>query len=229
MVAATPRAVRVLAVADEVVAALWQPSVRRHAADVVFACGDLPFDYLSYLGDTLDAPLAYVPGNHDPDLSGVRQLRSGLALRAGLPATAPGPLGGVNVDGRIATIAGLRVGGLGGSLRYRPGPNQYTQGEQRRRAAWLSARARWPSHHPGLDVVLSHAPPLGCGDGDDLPHVGFAALHSLVAATRPAYLLHGHLHPYGVRWADRQLGPTTVINVVGYRLLAVTPRGRASR
>ena len=47
----------------------------------------------------------------------------------------PGPCGAVNADGRIVRIAGLRIAGLGGSIRYNDGPNQWTERQQRRRAA----------------------------------------------------------------------------------------------
>ncbi|MGC1286225.1 MAG: metallophosphoesterase, partial [Streptosporangiaceae bacterium] len=55
-------------------------------ADLILACGDLPFEYLGSLMNALDVPLVFVPGNHDPDLSGYRSSRAGLTLRAGMPA-----------------------------------------------------------------------------------------------------------------------------------------------
>ena len=41
--------------------------------------------------NALDVPLVFVPGNHDPDLSGYRTSRAGLTLRPGLPARPPWP------------------------------------------------------------------------------------------------------------------------------------------
>ena len=38
-----------------------------------------------------------------------------------------GPSGLVNLDGRVRTIGGLRIAGLGGCVRYNDGPHQYTQ------------------------------------------------------------------------------------------------------
>ena len=214
--------VRVLAISDEVVESLWQPTVRSLEPDLVVACGDLPFDYLDYLVSTLNVPMAYVPGNHDPDVSG-RRSRAGLSLEAGLPADETGPPGAVNVDGRIADVAGLRVAGLGGSIRYREGPNQYTERQQRGRARRLAVRARLRrlrDHRP-VDLLLTHSPPAGVGDGEDAPHRGFACLHDLTGALRPRFLLHGHVHPYGREAPDRRLGETRVCNVVGHRMLQV--------
>jgi Icc-related predicted phosphoesterase len=72
-----------------------------------------------------------------------------------------------------------------------------------------------------VDVLLSHAPPLGVGDDDDPAHVGIQALHTLVARLSPSFLLHGHIHPYGERKTDRMMGTTQVVNVIPRRVLEV--------
>ena len=41
---------------------------------------------------------------------------------------------------------------------------------------------------------VTHAPPMGLGDGEDLAHRGFAALRELLDKYHPAYLVHGHVH-----------------------------------
>ncbi|MGH8922767.1 MAG: metallophosphoesterase family protein, partial [Actinomycetes bacterium] len=116
---------RLLAVADTVEAGWGPADVRRFRPDVVVACGDLPFEYLAWLGDAVEVPVVFVPGNHDPDLAGYRQTRSGLVLRAGIPTEPPWPTGSINADGRVVEVGGLRIAGLGGCLRYGDGPNQY--------------------------------------------------------------------------------------------------------
>lgn len=216
---------RILAVSDEVEQSLWQPTVRRIAPDLVIGCGDLPLDYLGYLAEALEVPVVFVPGNHDPDLSGYRRARSGLMLRAGIPVEPPWPAGTVNADGRVVDVAGLRIAGLGGCLRYRPGPNQYTQTQQAVRARRLAVRAGLRRLRDGrrVDLLITHAPPRGVGDADDPPHHGFAAYHRLVHRLRPPLLLHGHVHPYGVHpygaaRVDHRLADTLVCNVVGHRV-----------
>jgi Icc-related predicted phosphoesterase len=86
----------------------------------------------------------------------------------------------------------------------------------RGRALWLEARARL---RRGVDLLLTHAPPLGLGDGEDPAHQGFAAFHRLVAQLRPRLLLHGHVHPVHRRAPDRTLGRTLIVNTIPYRLL----------
>jgi hypothetical protein len=200
--------VGVLAVSDEVDEGLYADLSPVRSAQLILACGDLPFEYLGYLMNGLDVPLVFVPGNHDPDLTGYRQTRAGLVLRAGLPARLPWPDGAINADGAIVEAAGLRVAGLGGCRRYSPGPNPYSDRRQRR-----------------VDVLLTHAPPLGIGDGSDPVHQGFAAHLGLAAALRPAVMLHGHVLPYDAATPDRPLGGTDIRNVTGRYLLQVSPGG----
>jgi hypothetical protein len=209
--------VRVLAVSDEVDEALSADPSPVRGAELILACGDLPFDYLGYLMSALEAPLVFVPGNHDPDVSGYRTSRAGLPVRAGLPTVPPWPPGAVNADGAVVDAGGLRIAGLGGCLRYRDGPNQYSERQQAARARRLARRARWRRWRDGrgVDVLLTHAPPAGVGDGDDPPHRGFACLHGLVGRMAPPLLLHGHVHPFGEDTPDRFLGATVVRNVVG--------------
>src|SRR5215470_20422328 len=210
-------AVRVLAVSDETSEELLASPDLVRSARLIIACGDLPFDYLGALLNRLEIPLVFVPGNHDPDVSGYRSSRAGLTLQAGLPARAPWPDGALNADRRILDVAGLRVAGLGGCLRYSEGPNQYTERQQRRRARALSVRAAWRTRRDGkgVDVLLTHAPPRRIGDADDPPHQGFAALHPLVAGLQPALLLHGHVMVHGPAATERRLGRALARNVTG--------------
>jgi len=214
---------RILAIADEPFPGL--PDVTGAKPDLVVSCGDLPWDDLERIVDIANVPLVYVPGNHDPALV------SRSSHVAVWPASIenphlvdpPGPRGCTSVDGRIEDVRGLRIAGLGGSVRYREGPNQYTQSEMARRARRLADRAMLKGlrDRRRVDILLTHAPPRGLGDEDDPAHRGFDALHRLVRRLRPRFLLHGHIHPYGIERPDRMLGETRVINVVPFKVLEV--------
>jgi calcineurin-like phosphoesterase family protein len=233
--------VRVLAISDVTDQLLLADLRPVASAQLILACGDLPFDYLGYLLNALDVPLVFVPGNHDPDLSGYRTSRAGLTMRSGLPARAPWPPGAVNADGRVVDVAGLRVAGLGGCLRYSGGPNQYTDRQQAGRARALRATACWRRLQDGhgVDVLLTHAPPLGVGDGADPAHRGFSAYRGLIAALQPAVLLHGHVHPvvpvpsrgqvssHQANIQGALMGRTVVRNVAGRHLLDIELPGPA--
>lgn len=211
---------RILAVADEPYPGL--PDLTTSRPDVVLSCGDLPWDDLERIIDVTNVPLLFVPGNHDPALTSSPQ---GIVWPVTIVnphlVDPPGPRGGASVDGRIVDVAGLRIAGLGGSVRYRKGPNQYTQVEMARRARRLARRAtvKRLRDGKGVDILITHAPPKGLGDEDDHPHEGFEAFHELVRRLRPKLLLHGHIHPYGIPRPDRYLEQTRVVNVIPYRVI----------
>ncbi len=166
---------KILTVSDKECPALWDYYTpgRLSDYDLILACGDLQASYLSFLVTMARCPVLYVPGNHD----------GGYEKNP--------PEGCDNIDGHYVTYNGLRILGLGGSVRYRPGPHQYTERQMRRRIGrlwWLLRR------HKGVDIVVTHAPPLGLGDDDDYAHRGFQALRWLIEKHHPQYLVHGHVH-----------------------------------
>jgi Icc-related predicted phosphoesterase len=201
--------VRVLAVSDEEVPAMRSRTRDLHV-DLVVATGDLPWDYLETLVALLGVPAAYVPGNHDPRIG---------------RDTPQAPAGMVSVDGTVRVLAGLRIAGLGGCVRYNDGLHQYMQDEYDRRAATLLAIVGTAAP---LDVLLTHAPPLGLGDDDDPSHLGIAALHGVLDTLRPTWHLHGHIHPFGMLKADRHVGATTVRNVIPWQVIDVEPQSPAT-
>lgn len=211
--------VTVLAVADEVVESIHHPQVRRLRPDLVLAAGDLPWDYLEFLSSCLDVPVVFVPGNHDPQVVTQRSGLMGVLTGDGMPSADPRPLGCTSADGVVVEVAGLRIAGLGGSIRYNRGANQYTQRQLARRARRLLRR----NGDRPVDVLLTHSPPFGLGDEDDPPHRGFEALHDVIDRLQPTWHLHGHIHPYGLQKSDRHVGRTTVRNVIPWQLLDVEP------
>ncbi|MBQ9458384.1 MAG: metallophosphoesterase [Oscillospiraceae bacterium] len=177
----------------------YQPG-RLDGLDLILSCGDLDAHYLSFLVTMGTAPLLYVPGNHDVGYD--RQPPEGCDC----------------IDGKLVTVHGLRVLGLGGSMCYSGGAHQYTERQMARRLMRL-----WPQlmRAGGVDVVLAHVPPRGIGDADDLPHRGFCCYHKLIETFRPRYFVHGHIHMnYGMD-IPRTLrcGETTVINAYERYLL----------
>ena len=187
---------RILVLSDIADKALWDYLDRRllEGVELVLACGDLPAEYLSFLTCFTFAPILYVHGNHD---DGYEQHP---------------PEGCVCVEDDIYVHQGVRILGLGGSMRYKPGPNMYSDREMNRRVLKLWWKLR---KHKGFDILLAHAPALGVGDRPDLPHRGFQAFLRLMDRYHPRYLVHGHVHPqYAALDFNRvlQYGQTTVVN-----------------
>lgn len=198
---------KILAVSDEEAPALWDYGSREKLRefDLIISCGDLKAEYLSYLVTMARCPVLYVHGNHDG-----RYKRNP-------------PEGCDCIDDRYVTYNGLRILGLGGCRWYHPGPHQYSEKEMARRIR----RLRWQlRRHKGVDIVVTHAPPEGCGDDRDNAHRGFAAFQPLLEKYRPAYLLHGHVHYRRGLGREREqcLGETKVINVSERYVLEVADR-----
>jgi Calcineurin-like phosphoesterase len=186
----------------------------------VLSCGDLPTDYLEYLVSRLDVPLLYVAGNHDPSFEPPDT--TWMPLRA-TTQPGPGPEGCINIDGRLVEVQGLRIAGLGGSIRYKQGDNQYTQGQMRWRSLKLEVRARLGrvKHGRKLDILVTHAPPFGLADASDSAHAGFVAFLRLIRNFQPLLAVHGHIHPYGRSLPEWRVNATRVVNVVPSRVIEI--------
>jgi Icc-related predicted phosphoesterase len=210
---------KILAVADEVDESLYGEKLDTLKPDLVVSCGDLPFEYLEYLVSRTNVPLLYVPGNHDPELKPPDT--TWMPLQAETPAL--GPEGCENVDGRIVEVSGLRVAGLGGSLRYNRGHNQYTQAQMQRRVLSLELWIRLKRVRNGrkLDVFITHAPPFGVTEAEDAAHVGFVAFHRIIKSFHPIVHVHGHIHPYGRVLPERQIEETRIVNAVPSRVIEI--------
>jgi len=213
---------RILCVADTVDPLVDSINIRERFGDVDLAlgAGDLPLDYLSYIVSALNRPLLFVFGNHN--LGELPHYRPS-------PETRPAPvhdytkaLGATYAGFKIKREAGLIVMGLGGSLRYNAGQNQFTQAQM-----WLRVLAKVPAlllnglfRGRAVDIVLTHAPPRGVHDGKDMCHRGFDAFLWLMRAFKPRYLVHGHVHLYDAREPRvARYRDTTVINVYGHYVL----------
>ena len=195
---------RILAISDTPEGWLWERWDRERVAgvDLVISCGDLPATYLEHIVTLANVPLVYVQGNHDTAYDD------------------HAPEGCVSIDGQLRDFRGLRVMGLGGSIRYNDEVHGFTEAEMARKAARMALLA---SATGGVDLVVTHAPLRGYGDLADLPHRGFEALGRLVERTRPRYLLHGHVHlEYGriERVREHPCG-TTIVNVCGSYVLEI--------
>jgi Icc-related predicted phosphoesterase len=190
---------KVLSVSDRVVQELYDqfnPDLVQ-GVELIFACGDLPPEYLTFLRDRVGAPLYYVLGNHD-----IRYLE------------AP-PVGCLDVHRRLVRVGDYRLLGLSGSRWYNGGPNQYHESEMRRilRGLWLQLRLAG-----GVDIIITHAPPRHVGDGNDRCHKGFTCYRRLINKYRPRWFIHGHIHARFARQSERIsiLNTTRVMNTYGY-------------
>ena len=165
----------ILVLSDQVSAALWEhfEKSRLDRVDLILACGDLPAEYLSFLATFFHGPVLYIRGNHDDSYEDHP------------------PEGCICIEDDIYVYRGIRILGLGGSLRYKPGRNQYTEREMNRRV-----RRLWLKLHrnKGFDTLMTHAPAYGIGDGEGAVHTGFLTFVRLLEKYSPRFFVHGHMH-----------------------------------
>ena len=192
---------KILLVSDHEEPYIWDYFDRERFKDIelVLSCGDLKAEYLSFIVTMIKAPLFYVPGNHNA--SYIRNP----------------PEGCVSADGTLLTYNGIRIVGLGGCMNYSYQEFQYTEEEMEKRIRKLR---RIIKKNKGFDILLTHAPALGLGDGDDRAHHGFDSFVNMLDQYSPRYFFHGHQHLcYKVQSRIRQYKDTTIVNAYGYHII----------
>ena len=202
---------RVLAVADEESRFIWDYFDRSlfRGVDVILACGDLKASYLSFLTTMVAAPLFYVHGNHDSHF------------------LEQPPEGCDSLEAKMRVVKGVRFIGFGGCLSRSPKPFHYTEQEVARQ---ISRRMQEISFHGGFDVLVTHAPGQGLGDGGDQFHQGFRAYRTLIDMFAPSHHFHGHVHlPHGQTSRSTEYENTCVYNAFGYSVLDLTFDGPGPR
>lgn len=169
--------------------------------DLIVSAGDLKASYLSFLVTMTPAPVLYVCGNHDKyDVTP--------------------PEGCICIEDDIYEYKGVRILGLGGSNRYKPGKNQYTEREMRNRIRklWFKLYRK-----KGFDILVTHAPAYGVNDGQDQCHKGFSCFLDLIKKYQPKYFVHAHVHMNYGRQHPRedQIENTKVINAYNHYIIEI--------
>jgi Icc-related predicted phosphoesterase len=194
-------ALKILLVSDVESKSLWDHYNPEKLKDVelIISCGDLKAEYLSFLVTMTKARLFYVHGNHDDDYI-------------------HNPPGGCEcIDGKLVNYNGIRILGLGGSIKYKDGPFKYTKREMEKRILKLRPRIFL---NKGFDILVTHAAAYKLGDGDDFCHTGFESFNALIDKYSPKYYIHGHQHlNYGRNERTIQYKNTTVINAYDHHYL----------
>ncbi len=186
---------KILVIADEESPYYWDYYSKDKLADIdlIISCGDLDANYLSFLVTFSSAPVLYVHGNHDTGYK-----------------TNP-PEGCICIDDQLYVYKGIRILGLGGSMRYHSGDFQYTERQMRSRYNRLKFKIFLKG---GIDILVAHSPAYQINDGRDLPHQGFHVFRDIMIKHHPKYFLHGHIHKaYGHKFRRfDQFEKTTIVN-----------------
>ncbi|TVQ37205.1 MAG: metallophosphoesterase [Spirochaetaceae bacterium] len=216
---------KILCVSDHVDPLVYNTGVRERFSDIdlVIGAGDLPMEYLGFLASSLNTPVLFVFGNHNlSHIDNFRPRPSPAIEGSQVDFRFTNTFGSTYIHGRIIRAKGVLIAGLGGSLRYNAGENQFTDGQMYRQVLRMLPRLLWNRlfHGRYVDILVTHAAPYGVHDKPDRCHTGFRAFRWFIRRFRPRYLLHGHIHLYDLN-ARRVsvVDGTTVINVYSHYVL----------
>ncbi len=233
---------RILCISDIIDPLVYSDNIKERFKDVdlILGAGDLPMPYLGFISTSLNRPVLFVFGNHN--LMTYDQFRHGTSAHHPIDHMFSGKLsrsfrehgethqflprtfGSTYIGGKTMRHKGLLLAGMGGSIRYNNGKNQYTQRRMNYKLAFMFPRLLWNRvrHGRWVDVFLTHSPPYKLNDGEDPPHNGFKAFRWFIKIFKPRYLLHGHIHLYDINCERMiQYKHTDIINVYGHYILDI--------
>jgi Icc-related predicted phosphoesterase len=217
---------KILCISDQIDPLVYSNTIKDRFGDVdlVLCAGDLPLDYLDFIISSLNKPLLFVFGNHHAEDIKYFKGNGTFTPACSWDEAERGihGSGAVHVGSRLRREGGLIIAGLGGSMRYNRGENQYTNFEMTLEIIKLLPGLLFNRLFRGrfLDILLTHAPPKGIHDKEDRCHWGFQAFLTFMRIFKPKYLIHGHIHLYDL--ADIRVtayGNTQVINAYSHFII----------
>jgi len=214
---------RILVISDKVATSLYNPATQKDLQNIRFiiSCGDLPYEYLEYLVSIFNVPLYFVRGNHARRY----ETESGVIHQH--------PWGSIDLHLRsIKNEMGYLITGIQGCHLYNNGAYQYSQATMWRFVFQLvpSLMANFALSGRYLDIFVTHAPPWGIHDKQDVPHQGIKAFLWLLKVFQPRYHFHGHVYDFTKNTPMiTQFGNTAIINTYGYRLYDIAKKDPAGK
>ena len=231
--------IKILCVSDTIDPLVYSTNIRKryNDIDIVLAAGDLPMNYLGFIASSLNCPLLFVFGNHNlaryetfkhrhrdtPNDPLDRQWGGAEpAAERGSNSYLKRTFGSTYIGDKTTRVRNILFAGLGGSIRYNNGKNQYTDFQMYYKIIRLMPRLLMNKLLYGrfVDILLTHAAPREINDLDDPCHRGFRAFLWFIKLFRPRYVVHGHIHLYdsNTERVSHYLG-AEVINVYGRYVL----------
>jgi len=183
------------------------------AADVAICCGDFTkggtrsetVAFLRWFGGLEVGARVLCAGNHDFFAEREPEEMRTLAEEAGV----------IYLHNEGAEVAGLRVWASPVTPRFRSMAFNETRGAPIRRV--------WEQIPTGLDLLVTHGPPLGLGDRTFFgAEVGCADLRDVVAERAPRVHAFGHIHEDAGEHRAPEAPRTRFLNVATSRLLLGT-------
>ena len=153
---------KILCVADTVAPLVYSSHIKERFSDVdlVIGAGDLPMEYLEFISSSLNKPVLFVFGNHN--LKRLAYFKKG---RVGFEShfmevndSENHSFGSIYLDNTILKVKGLLIGGLGGSIRYNSGENQFSERQMYLKIFRMLPRLFWNRMFHGrfFDIHVAH-------------------------------------------------------------------------
>jgi len=213
---------KILCISDQIDPQVYSPAIRERFSDVdlILSAGDLPLDYLDFIISSLNKPLFFVFGNHH--IEDMKHYKRLWDVPIAPEERAYFGCGAVHLGTKVKIEGNFILAGLGGSMRYNNGYNQFTDFEMFFEMTKLIPRLLWNRlfHGRFLDILLTHAPPKGIHDKNDKCHWGFKTYLWFMKVFKPRYLVHGHIHLYDLcdvrctKWEE-----TMVVNAYSHYII----------
>lgn len=216
---------KILCVADQRSPLVYSTGIKERFKDIslILGAGDLPLDYYGYIVSSLNKKLYFVFGNHN--LKNYKRFSGKNQTYLFDPdSLEQHNFGSIFITGKVIREkkSGLIIVGMGGSINYNHGENQYTDWQMYWKLFRLIPRLIFNRIFYGryLDIFLTHSPPRGYNDREDPCHRGFKAFLWFLDKFKPKYMIHGHIHLYD-RNEPREIiyKNTRIINVFDYYVL----------
>jgi uncharacterized protein len=208
---------KILCISDKVSNIIYSKNIVKRFSDIdlILSCGDLPFNYYDFIMSTLNKPLYYVMGNHEPGkYSKERSLFDKYKVK--------------DLTGKIINFNGLIIGGCSGGKNEKTiedwNSTEFGQSLNIYRIKWNLFKKQLFKKKK-IDIFVSHSPAFSLNDAtseNDSYHHGFKTYKNFIDKFSPTYHIHGHLHIYDKnKKRILQYRNTTIINVYEYYILNI--------
>jgi Icc-related predicted phosphoesterase len=191
---------KILCISDQIDPLIYTNTIKERFKDIdiILSAGDLPMDYLEFIVSSLNKPLLFVFGNHNIEELDYYKNEGDYPLMWPDKDGYIHNSGAIHTGSKVVMEEGLIFAGLGGSMRYNRGKNQYTEFQMYLEIFKLLPKLILNRIFRGrfLDILLTHASPAGIHDKEDRCHWGFKSFLWFMRVFKPKYLIHGHIHLY---------------------------------
>jgi len=219
---------KLLCISDKVDPLIYSNNIKKRFGniDLILSAGDLNMDYYGFIVSSLNKPLLFVFGNHNlKKLHKYRKTNSNtFPLETEQTISFQKTYGATYIGDKVIKVKSLLIAGLGGSINYNGGENQFSEISMGFKILKLLPFLIFNRliHKRWLDILLTHAPPRDIGDKEDKCHQGFKVFRVFIKLFKPKYLLHGHIHLYDIN-AQREFSykNTKIINIFEHIILNI--------